>query len=220
MIEHLKRRLAAAPNTEAVLIVANQVPLADHVVDRILAVNLLHEIRGEGALSEMRRVLAPMGVLLVVDWNAAGETGRATDEILYTAGEAASELRSNGFDTAEIDAGLPFHFAIRATHRPTPTATEARIAGRASSRRRARVLGGPCGARSGGRYGLEGCVELVELASHAATDLFAELEHAVVGDRVVHVVAILGARDHAGGVEMARCLETFCWVAPTAPGAR
>jgi ubiquinone/menaquinone biosynthesis C-methylase UbiE len=116
MIEHLKRRLAAAPNTEAVLIVANQVPLADNVVDRILAVNLLHEIRGEGALSEMRRVLASLGVLLVVDWERGRpRPGGPPDELLYTAGEAASELRSNGFDTAEIDAGLPFHFAIRAT---------------------------------------------------------------------------------------------------------
>ena len=51
MFELLKDRLASAPNAEALLIVGNRVPLGDGAVDRILAVNLLHEVRGEAALA-------------------------------------------------------------------------------------------------------------------------------------------------------------------------
>jgi hypothetical protein len=57
---------------------------------------------------------------------------------------------------------------------------------------------GGCAARR-----VKDCVEFVELAAYAATDLFAEFEHAFVGDRVADMVAILGACDHAGGVENA-----------------
>jgi SAM-dependent methyltransferase len=84
-------------------------------------VNLLHEVRGEGALSEMRRILAPDGILLVVDWERGRpRPGGPPDQLLYTAAEATSELCSAGFETTEIAAGLPFHFVIRAT--PPPTA--------------------------------------------------------------------------------------------------
>ena len=77
----------------------------------------------------MHRLLNATGVLLVVDW----ERGRPrpagpADDILYTAREAASELRLNGFDTAQIDAGLPFHFAIE-RRRPAPTGSETRARG-------------------------------------------------------------------------------------------
>ena len=46
----------------------NNVALADRCVDRVLAVNLLHEVVGEKALSEMRRLLKTDGFLLAVDW--------------------------------------------------------------------------------------------------------------------------------------------------------
>ena len=45
---------------EVVAIASNRVPEPDGAAaDRVLAVNLLHEIRGERALEEMRRLLGP-----------------------------------------------------------------------------------------------------------------------------------------------------------------
>jgi ubiquinone/menaquinone biosynthesis C-methylase UbiE len=121
MLAHLQTRIAGTANASAALISSNRLALGDGEADRILAVNLLHEIRDEDALREMRRVLAPDGILLVVDW----ERGRPRpsgppDELLYTAAEAERELRDAGFDTEHVAAGLPFHFVIRAS--PAPTA--------------------------------------------------------------------------------------------------
>ena len=120
MLVHLQQRLGGTANAEVALISANRVPLRDGEADRILAVNLLHEVRGEGALNEMRRILAPDGILLVVDWERGRpRPGGPPDQLLYTAAEAATELRSAGFETTEIPAGLPYHFVIRATAPPT-----------------------------------------------------------------------------------------------------
>ncbi len=70
MIEHLTERLAGAgvQNVATHLIKDNEVGLESGSVDRILAVNLLHEIIGENALAEMRRLLTPDGFLLIADW--------------------------------------------------------------------------------------------------------------------------------------------------------
>ena len=66
MLVRLHERVAAAEaQVEAVAIASNRVPEPDGGVDRVLAVNLLHEVRGERALEEMRRLLAPDGLLLV-----------------------------------------------------------------------------------------------------------------------------------------------------------
>jgi ubiquinone/menaquinone biosynthesis C-methylase UbiE len=57
MLEHLKRRLAESNLTNArpQLIRENRLEgLADESVDRVLAVNVLHEIIGETALQEMQ----------------------------------------------------------------------------------------------------------------------------------------------------------------------
>ncbi len=42
---------------------------------------------------------------------------------------------------------------------------------------------------------------IAELPPYTAADLFAELEHAVVGDGIARLVAVLGAVDHAGAVQ-------------------
>jgi SAM-dependent methyltransferase len=71
MVRLLTENLSGAcrpPNVAAHTIEGNRVPLQDGVVDRVLAVNLLHEVLGEGTLGEMRRLLAPDGFLLVADW--------------------------------------------------------------------------------------------------------------------------------------------------------
>ncbi|MEJ7872361.1 MAG: class I SAM-dependent methyltransferase [Rubrobacteraceae bacterium] len=59
MMRLLRERVesAALVNVETHLIRENRVPLGDGVADRVLAVNLLHEVVGKTALAEMRRLL-------------------------------------------------------------------------------------------------------------------------------------------------------------------
>ncbi|GAC1319482.1 MAG: hypothetical protein NVSMB25_10390 [Thermoleophilaceae bacterium] len=115
MIEHLRARLTSAGLVEPLLVEDNNVPLVDGVADRIVAVNLLHEVRGERALAEMRRLLAPAGFALVVDWERGRErNGGPPDELLYSGQEAQDELRAAGFDPVLLSNAFRSHFAIRA----------------------------------------------------------------------------------------------------------
>ena len=124
MLGHLRERTADMPNVETMLIAGNHVPLADGFAQRILAVNLLHEVRGENALTEMHRLLAADGLLVLVDWERGRPrpVGPPADELLYTAEEALAELHRAGFDCVEVPAGLPYHFAIRAERARPPAA--------------------------------------------------------------------------------------------------
>ena len=115
MFERLSANAAGAERVEAMLIEGNRVPLDDGWAQRIVALNLLHEVRGETALAEMRRLLAPGGFVLVVDW----ERGRdrdfgPPDDVLYSRGEAEAELRGAGLRADPVNAALPYHFAIKA----------------------------------------------------------------------------------------------------------
>lgn len=115
MLEHLRDRASRVATITPMLVAANEVPLDAGSVDRVLAVNLLHEVRGEGALKEMRRLLSPDGWALVVDW----ERGRTRptgppDELLYSAAEAAEALDDAGFVAESLALDLPFHFAFQA----------------------------------------------------------------------------------------------------------
>ena len=132
MLARLSERLAAAGSrAEPVLVAENRVPLADASVDRIIAVNLLHEVRGEAALDEMRRLLRPRGALLVADWERGRDPDRPVgppDDILYTEREAAQELERAGL-RVERREGLRYHFALvarpadgRAPEGPAPGA--------------------------------------------------------------------------------------------------
>ena len=116
MLERLRERLAAAGSrVEPVAIAENRIPLADRSVDRVIAVNLLHEVRGEAALGEIRRLLRPEGILLVADWERGRDPGRVLgppDEILYTEPEAAAELERAGFAVERRGARLPYHFTL------------------------------------------------------------------------------------------------------------
>lgn len=120
MVARLRERIVAAgADVEVLPIVANRVPEPDGAADRVLAVNLLHEVRGERALEEMRRVLGPDGLLLVADWERARESERPLgppDEILYSEDEAVAELERAGFDV-ERYAGRRWHFVLLARPR-------------------------------------------------------------------------------------------------------
>lgn len=114
MLAHLRANPAAA-RVEPLLAVENATGLADACADRVLAVNLLHEVRGESALTEMRRLLAPGGFALVVDWERGrGRDNGPPDDLRYGAEEAAAELAAAGLTPTRVTSELPFHFAFRA----------------------------------------------------------------------------------------------------------
>jgi len=116
MVERLRAALADMSAVDVVLISANRVPVEDATVAGILAVNLLHEIRGEGALAEMRRMLAPNGRLVVADWRpgVAERPSGPPDEYLYTPGAAAEELQRWGFIVREAPRPA-YHYVLVAT---------------------------------------------------------------------------------------------------------
>ena len=73
-------------------------------------------MRGEGAIDEMRRLVADDGFVLVIDW----ERGRARDfgppdDLLYDAAEAIAALADAGLRAVPARVQLPFHFALIAT---------------------------------------------------------------------------------------------------------
>jgi SAM-dependent methyltransferase len=115
MVARLRERISAAEaHVEVVGIVSNRVPEPDGTADRVLAVNLLHEVYGERALEEMRRLLHPDGLLLVADWERGREPERPLgppEEILYSEDEAAAELERAGF-VVERHPGQRWHFVL------------------------------------------------------------------------------------------------------------
>lgn len=116
MLDLLQERLAVDDpgNVYPHPIQDNTVGLADRCVDRVLAVNLLHEVIDEGALAEMRRLLKNSGYLLAVDWRAdiEREMGPPSD-VSITEDEGRAMLEEAGF-TVEAVSGkeFPYHFVL------------------------------------------------------------------------------------------------------------
>lgn len=76
-------RAAAATGIRCIVADARRLPLADRTVDEVLARGVLHHIPNLAAvLGEVRRVLPPGGLLIVVDalpeWSASGDWTHAT----------------------------------------------------------------------------------------------------------------------------------------------
>lgn len=94
----------------------NRVPLQDGHADRVLAVNLLHEVVGEGALAEMRRLLKPDGLLLVVDWRSDVDREEGPPQhVTYDPDSARRTLEEAGFETATVSGSeFPYHLALLA----------------------------------------------------------------------------------------------------------
>ncbi len=123
MVARLRERLGAASLQNVVVreIRDNKVPLEDGTADRVLAINLLHEVVGETALDEMRRLLTPEGLLLVVDWR--GDTEREFGpprEVTLSPKVGQEMLESAGFAVAPAsEPGFPYHFTLLARRAET-----------------------------------------------------------------------------------------------------
>lgn len=116
MFERLEERLSGTSlsNVYPKLIENNHTNLANNSVDRVLMVNVLHEVIGEGALAEIHRLLKPNGFLLVIDWRSdvKREMGPPAD-VSLTPEEGAGMLEEAGFVVAAAeDEGFPYHFVF------------------------------------------------------------------------------------------------------------
>lgn len=106
-------REAGVRNVLPVLSLEDLIPLPEASVDATLLVNALHELRGDGGLQEVLRILRPGGVLGVVDWKKeAMERGPPLDHRLSLE-EALARLEGLGFRVEVVEVG-PYHYGVRA----------------------------------------------------------------------------------------------------------
>lgn len=118
MARLLQEKLASGrdPRVRPLVIEDNQVPLPDGSADRVLAVNLLHEVVGETALDEMYRLLSDSGLLLVVDWSSEVEREQGPPaHIALSPEQGRAMLEEAGFHVESVpEVGFPYHFALLA----------------------------------------------------------------------------------------------------------
>ncbi|WP_181692971.1 class I SAM-dependent methyltransferase [Natronomonas sp. LN261] len=111
MVRRARRR-----GLEAVRASATDLPHPDGSVDAVVVVDALHHFpEGQRCLSEMARVLAPGGVLVVTDFDRGTRLGRALDRAerlvgfdpnFYTAPELESAIEAVGLDVRPIEYGF------------------------------------------------------------------------------------------------------------------
>ena len=87
LLDRLRAKLEARPscgNVHAVLTEDGRAPLDDGVADRILIVNVLHHVDDDpGALAEIRRLLAPGGLLVAAEFAQMDRpVGPSNDHVL------------------------------------------------------------------------------------------------------------------------------------------
>jgi SAM-dependent methyltransferase len=110
MIQRIREKpRASRANIEARL--PDVIPERTGTVDRILGLNVLHEL-DDVDFDAMRALLKPDGALVLLDWNPGVERTRGPDaKHLYDAGAARELLARFGFD-AKPAGEFPYHLAF------------------------------------------------------------------------------------------------------------
>ncbi len=114
MLAYLREKLTKSDVANVTPIEPAELAQLKGRVDRVLALNVLHEL-GDASLAELRGLLASGGKALVVDWNADAERPHGPPrEHVYGVEEARRRLRESGL----IDIGVssfPYHYALVVT---------------------------------------------------------------------------------------------------------
>lgn len=109
-------RLRAKPEAQRLdnlrAVLPNELEAFRGHADRVLAMNVLHEL-GDDALGQVRSLLRAGGFALCVDWNAEVDrpVGPPKDHV-YAPQEAVGRLERFGFSAEQI-ASFPYHYALR-----------------------------------------------------------------------------------------------------------
>ena len=110
-------RLRAKPQAQSLAnlraVLPDELPRLASRADRVLALNVLHEL-GDAALASLAGLLAPNGFALFIDWNAEAErpVGPPHDHV-YSPREAVERLDRLGF-SAQLLPPLRYHYVVRA----------------------------------------------------------------------------------------------------------
>ncbi|MEK6978424.1 MAG: methyltransferase domain-containing protein [Candidatus Hydrothermarchaeota archaeon] len=109
MLSILRDRASAAGvgNIRPLRSSEERIPIPDWTLDLVLMVDVLHELEGDGTLKEVRRILSPGGILVVVDWRRdGGEDMGPPREERVPEDEVRRRLSSLGFgDVRRVRAG-------------------------------------------------------------------------------------------------------------------
>ncbi len=113
MLDLLRAKPAAGRLGNLKPLHTDQIDTLARSADRILVVNVLHEL-GDEAMRQLIGLLKPGGSILIVDWEAGVErpVGPPRDHT-YTAADAAKRLDGFGLRVEPL-ASLRYHFVMRA----------------------------------------------------------------------------------------------------------
>lgn len=114
MLRGLKRA-ADAENIKAVKSVENSIPLEDGVSDFVLLAYVLHEAESKDVfLKEVRRILKPGAILLLLDWEKKAEENGPPFEERLSREETLGYLKEAGFSTEAVSSFGESHYKISA----------------------------------------------------------------------------------------------------------
>jgi SAM-dependent methyltransferase len=116
MLDRLRRKPAAAGLENLKPLLAGETAPFEHKIDRLLALNVLHEL-GDRALASLAALLKPQGAAVFIDWNAEVDRphGPPADHV-YSPAEARMRLESLGF-RIESERLFSYHYAFRTRQR-------------------------------------------------------------------------------------------------------
>ena len=111
MLDLLKAKPAAAELANIVPVLPDDIAAYNGTVDRVLALNVLHEL-GDEALRGLKSLLKPGGVALFIDWNSEVErpAGPPADHV-YSPAEGSQRLQEMGY-RVRGEKLFPYHYSI------------------------------------------------------------------------------------------------------------
>jgi ubiquinone/menaquinone biosynthesis C-methylase UbiE len=122
MVDWMKLHVSPLhPEVIALQMEEAEVPLEDRVADLVYTITLHLELKHPDALlREIFRLLKERGRAAIVDWKRGATSSGPPDEERCDPHEVVKQLHGAGFDSMQIDLGLPSHFMVMAYKRSSP----------------------------------------------------------------------------------------------------
>ena len=117
MVQHLTAQLSREEHGRVIPLLSDEsrIALEDDSSELLYMIDVYHELTDAAAvLSEARRVLAPGGTLLVVDWARGGTVGGPPQDHRVPVEVLEEEVKKAGFDDVSRSELFEQHHAVRA----------------------------------------------------------------------------------------------------------